>query len=183
MIVNPEVIRDIREKASLSKAEFAEILGISESHLYSIETGRRKPNVELLEQIAKLSGVPFEKVLDVSQDPNDPNAARIYDGLRMFSKIIQNLRRERQKRIDLEERNSELEHAMGLLLAHIQLHSQFEDIICQKSLSPSEKQEKMKNLARITTKEGEISFEQMLAVFRVKRELLEEWVVGSKPKG
>jgi repressor LexA len=48
-----ERYRIIQEKSGLSKAAFAESLGISRAHYYHIETGRQNPPKDVLERLAK----------------------------------------------------------------------------------------------------------------------------------
>jgi len=179
MAVESGIISEIREKSALTRSEFAALLGVSENYLYRVETGSRKPGMKLLWQISKLSGVPMENLMNVSKEPDGPEIERVFSGARMYLEAVNKLRRERHNRKDLEERNSELEHAIEHLMALIHLHLQFEDIVCQ-GLSKSQMLKKIEELAKITAEEGEATFDEMLVTFRVKRPLLKSWLTSGK---
>lgn len=53
-------LKELRESRGLSVKETAEVLGISESHYYKIESGIRSPNFKLAGEFAKF----FETKVD-----------------------------------------------------------------------------------------------------------------------
>jgi transcriptional regulator with XRE-family HTH domain len=46
----------------MSQSEFAEFLGISQSFLSMLLSGRRKPGIDILYQISEKLNVPIEKL-------------------------------------------------------------------------------------------------------------------------
>jgi len=52
-----ERYRIIQEKSGLSKAAFAESIGISRAHYYHIETGRQNPPKDVLERLSSVYNV------------------------------------------------------------------------------------------------------------------------------
>lgn len=53
-----EKIREAREKAKLSTRELAEVLDVSHTYLWAIETGQRRIYLDFLEKLGKYLGVP-----------------------------------------------------------------------------------------------------------------------------
>ena len=64
-------IKTIRESASLNQGDLANKLGIAQSYLSNIETGRKKPSLRLLEKIAKTVNVPLPILFWLCADRND----------------------------------------------------------------------------------------------------------------
>ena len=62
-------IRERREKSEISAKDAAENLGISKSYLSMLETGKSKPNWELLGEIASLYQVSADYLLGLIDDP------------------------------------------------------------------------------------------------------------------
>jgi hypothetical protein len=79
-----------------------------------------------------------------------------------------------------EKRILELERSVEHLKALIDLHVRFEDLVCDDSLSKSEKLKKRKALAKATATEAMISFEENRTVLRVKRTTLRNWLRATK---
>jgi transcriptional regulator with XRE-family HTH domain len=46
-------VRKLRKDRGLKQVDLAKVLGCSVDHIQSIESGRRKPSVDLLEKIAE----------------------------------------------------------------------------------------------------------------------------------
>jgi putative transcriptional regulator len=57
-------VREQRTQRGLSQAEFAAMLGVSRQTVISIENGRYLPSLPLAFRIARLFGMPVEKVFD-----------------------------------------------------------------------------------------------------------------------
>jgi phage repressor protein C with HTH and peptisase S24 domain len=57
MVREAERYKIIQEKSGLSKAAFAESIGISRAHYYHIETGKQNPPKEVLERLASVYNV------------------------------------------------------------------------------------------------------------------------------
>lgn len=65
------VIRSAREAKKLTRREVGEALSLSDQYIYQIETGRRRPTLETLWEMAKLLEIdPHE--LDSRLAPGDP---------------------------------------------------------------------------------------------------------------
>lgn len=180
MVKKSGIISRIREKTMLSRSDFARMLGVSENYLYRVETGSRKPSLKMLEQIARLSGISLEKMMDVVIEPDEAGAERTISDARTCLDTITKLRRERRNRMNLEAVNSSQEQAIEHLTALIQLHFRFEDIVCQDSLPRKQRQQKLEELAKTTLEEGEVSFNEIMVILRVKRSVLKSWTKSGK---
>lgn len=64
-------LRQLRNRRGLTLAGLAEATGISESTLSRLESGRRKPNLELLLPLARAYGMPLEELIG-APDTGDP---------------------------------------------------------------------------------------------------------------
>lgn len=71
-------LRHLREKKSLSLGDLSHTTGISKSTLSRLETGQRKPSLELLLPIAAAMGVPLDEIVAAPRivDPRMPQKAR-----------------------------------------------------------------------------------------------------------
>ncbi|MCE6997109.1 XRE family transcriptional regulator [Saccharothrix sp. S26] len=56
-------LRAVRRARGVTLAELAEATGISESTLSRLESGRRRPNLELLLPLARAHGVPLDELV------------------------------------------------------------------------------------------------------------------------
>ena len=178
MAINHGLIRAKREEKGIGRGDFAEQLGISYNYLYRIEKGLKIPSRELLEKISRLIEVPAKTLM------LDPTLQKIEGGYfeqaRDYMDVLQKLHRERHFRKNLDERNFELERQIEHLTALLYLHLQIEDILLDKDLSQNEKWKKIEALAIITANEGEITFNDMLTAFRIKRVTLKKWLDAAK---
>jgi transcriptional regulator with XRE-family HTH domain len=143
-----------------------------------IEKGYRQPSADIIARISKIIGVPVETFLsERERTETEPGEETVADnGLRALTDLQNKLDRERHFRRGAEKRNLELEWTVEHLAALLSLHVRFEDIICQQSISAAEKMRRMEKLARSIAHEGEFTFSEMLAVFRVKRSILKRWL-------
>jgi transcriptional regulator with XRE-family HTH domain len=75
-------LRRAREKKNVTLAELATATGISKSTLSRLESGQRKPNLELLLPIVAALAVPFEDIVSPPrvQDPRVPQKSTRSDG-------------------------------------------------------------------------------------------------------
>lgn len=64
------VIRQIRSKRGLTQAAAAEMAGVSSSYWALIEQGKRTPNLNVLEQLARALNVPSTILVFLSSDFN-----------------------------------------------------------------------------------------------------------------
>jgi transcriptional regulator with XRE-family HTH domain len=71
-------LRQLREKKSLSLGDLSRTTGISKSTLSRLETGQRKPSLELLLPIAAAMGVPLDEIVAAPRivDPRMPQKAQ-----------------------------------------------------------------------------------------------------------
>lgn len=56
------VLKDIREKNGLSQTELAAKAGVSTRHIAFIETGERKPSIDLAFKLADILGTSVEQI-------------------------------------------------------------------------------------------------------------------------
>ena len=62
-------LREIREEASMSKRHLAQLIGCDRSFVTHLESGRRKPSLETLEQISMALKTPLHVfVLRAAED-------------------------------------------------------------------------------------------------------------------
>lgn len=75
-------LRRIREKKNLSLADLSGTTGISKSTLSRLESGQRKPSLELLLPIAAAMAVPLDEIVAAPRivDPRLPQEPRRTDG-------------------------------------------------------------------------------------------------------
>ncbi|QYF73220.1 helix-turn-helix domain-containing protein [Cryobacterium sp. PAMC25264] len=75
-------LRRAREKKNVTLAELAAATGISKSTLSRLESGQRKPNLELLLPIVAALAVPFEDIVNPPrvEDPRVPQKSTRSDG-------------------------------------------------------------------------------------------------------
>ena len=52
-------IKDLRKQKGLKQIDFADMCGLSQSYLSSIEKGRKEPTLSILKQIAKELSSPM----------------------------------------------------------------------------------------------------------------------------
>lgn len=68
----PEKIRSLRKKYSMTQQELADRLGLVQSHIYYLETGKRKPSIDVVLKIVELFHVtPDQLLLDDVELPFD----------------------------------------------------------------------------------------------------------------
>jgi len=54
-----------RRERGMTQQEFAQVIGISRSHLAAIETGRKLPSLDLLFQIARVLEVTPDRLFEI----------------------------------------------------------------------------------------------------------------------
>lgn len=72
-------IAELRKWRELTQRDFAEKLGVSQSHVARWESNRSQPRVKALEQIAEVLGVTAEEIMSGDQS-NLEKALNIHDG-------------------------------------------------------------------------------------------------------
>jgi transcriptional regulator with XRE-family HTH domain len=157
------------------------LLGITENYLYRVEKGISTPSLQLSKRIAEVIGVSVESLLDESKSKTYEDEG-ITRGARVLTDIMNKLSRERHGRSKAEKYSIKLEQRIEHLEALIELHMQFDDVRCDESLSKGETAKKLETLAEKTSHEGEITFNEILTVLRVKRSVLKNWLIsGQRP--
>jgi len=83
-------LRSVRQKKNVTLAELAKTTGISTSTLSRLESGQRKPSLELLLPIVAALAVPFDEIVTAPQveDPRVLRTATRSDG-RTFTPLSQ----------------------------------------------------------------------------------------------
>lgn len=59
-----KIVRESRETLGMNQKEFADMVGIVQSHVSMIEKGKRKPKLETLDKIAVAIGVDVETLIE-----------------------------------------------------------------------------------------------------------------------
>ena len=80
-----ERIADLRKHRGLSQYQLAKLLNIATSTLGMYETGNRKPNVEMLEQIAEFFNVSTDYLLGRDPMEDDLKTADLADDDTIFT--------------------------------------------------------------------------------------------------
>lgn len=80
-----ERIADLRKHRGLSQYQLAKLLNIATSTLGMYETGKRKPNVEMLEQIAEFFNVSADYLLGRDPREDDLKTADLADDDTIFT--------------------------------------------------------------------------------------------------
>ena len=62
------VITELRVKKTLSGQAVAEKVGVNESHMYEIETGKQNPTYRVLQAIADLHKIRLSKLLWMAEE-------------------------------------------------------------------------------------------------------------------
>jgi len=65
-------LKENRRKLDLTQDELAEKAGVSTHYIAMIETCKKYPKPDMLEQIAKTLGIKSYKLFNVESDPNEP---------------------------------------------------------------------------------------------------------------
>lgn len=58
-----ETIRNERKNRRITQEELAEMLGISPTHVKHMESGHRKPSIEMLFELAKILNISLDEVI------------------------------------------------------------------------------------------------------------------------
>lgn len=75
-----ESIRRVRKKNGFTQAQFGELIGKSQSTIYSYENGTVIPSFETLVNISQLFGVPMGQLMGIEWNPLSGKALReLYD--------------------------------------------------------------------------------------------------------
>ena len=180
MVFDFGVVRAIRKRDSIRRAELAKLLGVTDNYLYRLEKGLKQPSLTLIQRISDIIGVPIEYLFQEHAPPEASDGAVIYEGARTFVDIMNKVNRERQNRLQVEKRNLELEQTVEHLLSVIHLYMRIADILSQEDLSKSDKMANLEKLARATAIEGEINFNEILSALNIKRSTLRNWLRSQK---
>lgn len=70
-----ETIRNERKNRRITQEELAEMLGISPTHVKHMESGHRKPSIEMLFELAKILNISLDEVIFPKNGTSD-NATR-----------------------------------------------------------------------------------------------------------
>jgi transcriptional regulator with XRE-family HTH domain len=178
---NFNAIREIRERDGIRRRDLANLIGITDDYLYRIEKGEKQPSPDALARIANITGLPAERFLIESVKPETEDDEFVANGgLNALADLRGKLDRERHLRRHSEKRILALEWKAEHLIALVDLHVRYEDIICARS-GAAEKTKSLENLARSVAHSGEFTFSEIAAVFRVKRSILKCWLdVGKR---
>ena len=73
-----EAIRNERKNKRITQEELAEMLEVSPTHVKHIESGHRKPSVEILFALAKILNISLDEVVFPKKDtPRDATRGKI----------------------------------------------------------------------------------------------------------
>jgi transcriptional regulator with XRE-family HTH domain len=174
MAFNYRFFRETRERDYGRRADLANLLGITDTYLYMLEKGMKRPSLRLVQKIAEVIKVPIEKLLrEETEDAG--SGTEIHDSVNTLANLRNKPTSEPCDRLKAEKHILDLEREIKHLEALIALHMRFEEIVCQKPFTADE-MEKLEELAGATTEENEISFNELLAVLRVGCSTLKNWL-------
>lgn len=167
MSFNCGLLVGLRLKDGIERSDFAKILGVSYNHIQKIETGQREPSLDLLQKIAKYTGVPAGAFIDDEEE----SSLETVNGLgktAWITDVLNNLNRERFKMKTLEKNFAESEKLRYHMLAVIELQEKYIAILRQ-DISPVERGKKKAALARETIRFGELRFDEVQAILNMGR--------------
>jgi transcriptional regulator with XRE-family HTH domain len=167
MSFNCGLLVGLRLKDGIERSDFAKILGVSYNHIQKIETGQREPSLDLLQKIAKYTGVPAGAFIDDEEE----SFLETVNGLgktAWITDVLNNLNRERFKMKTLEKNFAESEKLRYHMLAVIELQEKYIAILRQ-DISPVERGKKKAALARETIRFGELRFDEVQAILNMGR--------------
>lgn len=73
-----EAIRNERKNKRITQEELAEMLKVSPTHVKHIESGHRKPSIEILFELAKILNISLDEVVfPKNRTPNDATRGKI----------------------------------------------------------------------------------------------------------
>ena len=73
-----EAIRNERKNKRITQEELAEMLEVSPTHVKHIESGHRKPSIEILFELAKILNISLDEVVfPKNRTPNDATRGQI----------------------------------------------------------------------------------------------------------
>jgi transcriptional regulator with XRE-family HTH domain len=73
-----EAIRNERKNKRITQEELAEMLEVSPTHVKHIESGHRKPSIEILFELAKILNISLDEVVfPKNRTPNDATRGKI----------------------------------------------------------------------------------------------------------
>ena len=73
-----ETIRNERKNKRITQEELAEMLEVSPTHVKHIESGHRKPSIEILFELAKILNISLDEVVfPKNGTPNDATRGKI----------------------------------------------------------------------------------------------------------
>ena len=174
MSFNFRLVREIRQRDSIRRADLANLLGISDTYLYMLEKGLKRPRLELIEKIARVIGVPVAELLLDETSSDEDGRGEAHDNARTLVDLKNKVEHERRGRLKAEKSALEHERKNERLESVIGLYRRFGDIACDINLTDSEKTEKLEELAKAAVLEDSLSVSEILAVTRVKRSVLKK---------
>jgi transcriptional regulator with XRE-family HTH domain len=177
MPFNCELLRKIRREGSITRVGLANLLGITETYLYMLEKGKKEPSLKLIEKIVEILGVPVEKFLEEEAMADEVG---IYDNVTALVDLRKKLESERHSRLKAEKHVLELERKNEHFEAIIGMHTRFEDILCQTSLTEEEKMEQLENLTKAVAVENELSVNEISTGLRIGRSIIKKWLYVEK---
>jgi transcriptional regulator with XRE-family HTH domain len=174
MPFNFERVKEIMRRDSISRAELAGLVGVTDTYLYMLEKELRDPRLKMLEKIASVIGVPVAELLRDETASDKDGATEVYDGARILVDLKNKLERERRGRLKAEKSMLEQERKTEHLETVIGLYKRFGDITLNGSLTEIEKTEHLEELAKTAMSEDVLSVSEILAVLRLKRSFLKK---------
>ena len=114
MATLPERLKEIRNHKGYTQQEMANFIGISKSSLNNYEQGIRKPNIEILEQIADVLNYPIEYLIGkydtincpichCTFDPLDEKSTREHEKRHHYAIIKMKFEEEAKKKSELNQ--------------------------------------------------------------------------------
>jgi DNA-binding XRE family transcriptional regulator len=179
------IIKEMRQKSSISRSALARFLEISYTHLYMLEEGQREPSLELAQRLARAMGVTVDELLKNgpgSEKHGGPDSGGgAYALAELKNELKKNLEREHKERLKAESLIAELEREQEHLLAMLDFQVQIGEIFRSESIPKSTKNKKLAKIARAAAHSGDLSFQEIFTMLRVKRSILRNWLeVGRK---
>jgi transcriptional regulator with XRE-family HTH domain len=172
-----DLLREIRQSNSMKQIELANLLGVSESHIYKLERGLKQPSLDLVRKISAITGVPSDTLLS-------RNGGEIEGGGVIHSAVSgmrDKLAGECKARKRAEKLNARNDRVIERLTNIVELHVKFENILLSgQYMDKREISQKLQELAKDALREGKASPREIRSALRIGRVTFRNLLRGEK---
>lgn len=176
MPFNSMLLRKLRDEARITRLSFARQLDITEDYLYKIEAGSRRPSIELMHKMARTLGAPIGAFFDCDALDATRHLSEIHDFVPNLAEMQNQLNREREERMRVEEDNLKKGKLISSLLAMLRLYAKLRDTMALHIKSNPTLTEQIVVLAKETVRHEELDFKTICSILKIKIGTLKTWL-------